>query len=261
MRLRLRLPGGSNLEALDVDEATMWVEFLYNVEGRSNIAKERLRILVGRPPQVVTAADTDLVGSLFRNGDILFVQDGEATVVRGVTNGRYITPAEDNWHFVRRVCPSDGSCLFHAAAYVLRDKSRTDGLKLREDCADTVLANPDYFTQSLLERPYREYAEWIRRPTSWGGAIELVILSFTTQTEIIALNLEWGRMERFGEDKGYTVCAFLVYKGQHYDALAMNQTYNSSRESEDRVLFSVSDKKVIDKAWSFLKEEAASMTR
>ncbi|EKG04279.1 hypothetical protein TCSYLVIO_004666 [Trypanosoma cruzi] len=259
MKFRLRLPNSSQPVTFDVEETTPWIAFLHGVESRSGIVKERLRILSGYPPRVVDAADADLVGSLFRQGDTLIVQEGEATVVRGLTRGRYVPPAHVKWHFVRRICPSDNSCLFHAAAYVLREKSRTDGPKLREECAAVVLANPDYFNELLLERPNSEYVQWIRQPTSWGGAIELIILSFLAQTEIIALDLESARMERFGQDMEYTVRAFVVYTGRHYDAIAMNPMYNSPRENEDQVLFNVRDEGVIARAERFVLEEAERM--
>ncbi|ESL08463.1 hypothetical protein TRSC58_03834 [Trypanosoma rangeli SC58] len=261
MKFRLRLPNSSEPVPFEAEESVPWVVFLHGVEDRSGIVKERLRILAGYPPRVVEAADTDLVGSRLRHGDTLIVQEGEATVVRGVTNGRYVPPASDRWHFVRRICPSDNSCLFHAAAYVLRDKSRTDGPKLRDECANAVLADPGYFTELLLEKPNHEYAEWIRRPTSWGGAIELMILSFTEQTEIVTLDLESTRMERFGQGMGYTVRAFVVYTGRHYDAIAMNPSYNSPRESEDQVLFNLRDESVVSRAERFVLEESERMKR
>ncbi|KAH9578171.1 OTU domain [Trypanosoma melophagium] len=261
--LRLRLPKGAQPITIDTVPSTPWDVFLFTVAEHANIAKERLRLLAGYPPQPIGPKDGDnnnaTVGDILSKGEMIIVQEGPATVVRGVSDGRYVPPTNDRWHFTRRICPSDNSCLFHAAAYVLRDKSRTDGPKLREECANVVQANPDLFNELLLERPNREYVEWIRRPTSWGGAIELYILSFLTQTEIIALDLESSRMERFGQNMGYTVRAFVVYTGRHYDAIAMNAMYNSPRESDDQVLFNARDEYVIGRAERFVREEAERM--
>lgn len=261
IKFRLRLPNTSMPVELEIEGSTSWGSFLQTVEDYSCIKKECLRILTGYPPRAVEAASDDSVGTLVRSGDSLIVQEGEAKVLRGVAKGLYVPPANDKWHFTRRVCPSDNSCLFHAAAYVLRNKSRTEGPKLREECASIVQAHDDFFTELLLERPNHEYVEWIRRPTSWGGAVELVILSFLTQTEIIALDLESVRMQRFGHDKDYTVRAFLVYTGKHYDAIALNAMYNSPMESEDQVLFNVRDEFLISRAERFVREEAERMQK
>ncbi|ORC85609.1 uncharacterized protein TM35_000342210 [Trypanosoma theileri] len=260
--LRLRLPKNPQPITTEVDLSTPWDIFLFNIAELSGIAKERLRLLAGFPPQPVGPKDGDssnaTVGDFLRSGEMVIVQEGQATVTRGVTEGRYVPPTHEKWHFTRRICPSDNSCLFHAAAYVLLDKSRTDGPKLREECAAFVYNNPQLFSEFLLERPIHEYVEWIRRPTSWGGAIELYILSLMKKTEIVALDLESSRIERFGENQ-YSACVFVVYTGRHYDAIAMNAMYNSPRENEDQVLFNVRDEYVIERAKRFVREEAERM--
>ncbi|KEG14674.1 ubiquitin thioesterase OTU1 [Trypanosoma grayi] len=259
LNLRLRLPNSAQPVDFPVEASTPWGAFLYALESRSGIEKSCLRVLIGYPRLVVDADDNAEVGTVLRGENTLFLQKGEATVVRGVSTGRYIPPANERWHFTRRVCPSDNSCLFHAAAYVLRNKSRTDGPLLRQECANVVQSNPEFFTELLLERPNHEYVEWIRRPTTWGGSIELFILSFLEHTEIIALDLESCRMERIGENMGYTVMTFVVYTGQHYDAIAMNAMYNSPREDEDQVIFNAHDDFVIARAERFVREEVERM--
>lgn len=255
--LRLRLPTG--VENVEFDESTLWDSFLQKVEDISGFNKECLKILAGYPPKPLVAAGDEKLMNLVKAGDILTVQKGVANVVRGVAKGVYIPPANNKWHFVRRVCPSDNSCVFHAAAYVLRDKSRTDGPGLREECAAAVRDNPEAFTEAMLERPNREYVEWIRRPTSWGGAIELGILSFVNGIQIVALDLESCQLHKFGEGTEYTTRAFVVYTGKHYDAIAMNPMYNSPMEKEDQVLFNVNDAFVFDRAMRFVREEAENM--
>ncbi|KAI9074841.1 hypothetical protein K1719_043191 [Acacia pycnantha] len=57
---------------------------------------------------------------------------------------------------VRRVIPSDNSCLFNAIGYVM-DHDKTKASELRQPNAD--------------------YCAWILDPEKWGGAIELSILA------------------------------------------------------------------------------------
>nr|CCC93981.1 conserved hypothetical protein [Trypanosoma congolense IL3000] len=261
LRLRLRLPKKSNPVPVEVDEGTTWHVFLQTLSDLSGVEQYRLRILSGYPPQPITAESTAPVNTVVRNGDTLFVQEGEGHVVKGAIKGRYVPPVNDKWHFTRRICPADNSCLFHAAAYVLRNKSRVDGPKLRQECADVVEAHPNYFSENtILDRPNREYVQFIRNTNTWGGGIELAVLSFLTQTEIVALDLTSSTVLRFGEDSDYSVRAFVVYNGQHYDAIAMNPSYNSPLEDEDQVLFNIRDTEAYNRAKRFVVEEGKKVT-
>ncbi|KAG8345711.1 putative OTU like cysteine protease [Trypanosoma vivax] len=258
LNIRLRLPNASGELTCQINAEILWAHFLQDVEAKSGIEYSRLRLLTGHPPKPICAEYGVPVGTVLNDRDTIIVADGKGTVIRGVSSGRYIPPANERWHFTRRICPSDNSCLFHAAAYVLRDKSRTDGPKLREECASVLEQNAGMFTgKGLLDKPVHEYIKWIRSPSSWGGAVELHILSFLTGIEIVALDLKSCHMECFGEGSGYTVRCFLAYTGQHFDAMAMNATYNSPNESEDQVLFNVRDANVVKRAKQFVEAESA----
>ena len=43
--------------------------------------------------------------------------------------------------------------------------------------AETVLSDPVDWNEAVLQKEPAAYAEWIRRQNTWGGAIELSILS------------------------------------------------------------------------------------
>jgi ubiquitin thioesterase OTU1 len=212
--------------------------------------------LTGFPPKPIQADETALLVTIFKENDTIIVQKGEAMVKQGSTDGKYVAPSSDRATFVRRRMPSDNSCLFHAAAYVLRNKSRTDGPALRRECADTVLANKDVFNSTLLGRSPADYVQWLREPTSWGGMIELVVLSFLFQTEIVALDIQSARMERVGSDRNYVTRCFVVFTGNHYDAIAMSENHlGNGAEGDDQVLFNSRDQRVLDQAVRFVKSE------
>lgn len=71
----------------------------------------------------------------------------------------------------------------------------------------------------MLGRPNDEYCEWIRKPASWGGAIEVSILSNYYGIEIDVVDITNALINRFGEDKEYGMRVFLLFDGIHYDPL------------------------------------------
>jgi len=53
---------------------------------------------------------------------------------------------------------------------------------------------------------------------SWGGGIELAILTQEYEIEICVINTEsGGRIDYFGEDRHFPYRVFLLYNDLHYD--------------------------------------------
>jgi len=230
--------------------------FLFLVEAQSGISVERIRLLSGVPPKEVPRDDESaLVTTLFRSGDVLVVQEGEAQVKQGFTDGRYIPPSEKTSYFARRKMPGDNSCLFHAAAYTLENKKRDAQHTMRSKCAEAVAANKNFFTPAILGMPTEQYVRWISQSNSWGGEVELIVLSFLYQTEIVALDLQSFRVQRIGESSNYTTRVFLVYTGNHYDAIAVTPAAGGL-ERDDQVMFSTRDEKVLQDAIKFVQFES-----
>ena len=90
---------------------------------------------------------------------------------------------------------------------------------MREIIATTVSSNPEDYSEAMLGKPNQEYCEWIMKPNSWGGAIELSILSQFYGLEIAVVDSSNGIINRFGEDKQYSHRVFLIFDGIHYDPL------------------------------------------
>ncbi|KAK7201594.1 OTU-like cysteine protease [Novymonas esmeraldas] len=258
--VRVRTPKSSTPEQVELSSSGTWGEAAAVLSARSGVALARLRVLAGFPPKPVQLElDSPLSALKLRANDMLTVQEGEASVQLGNTGERYVPPASERAHFTRRRCPADNSCLFHACAYVLRDKSRTEGPQIRQECVMAVLNRPDMFNMNTLGMDPATYAAWLSGKDSWGGAIELEILSFLYKTEIFALDLQSATVQRFGTSMGYTVRVFLVYTGNHYDCIAMNPMYNSTSEREDQTLFSSRDDNVLTRAKRFVAEEGQKM--
>lgn len=90
---------------------------------------------------------------------------------------------------------------------------------MREIIANAVSRSPDEYCEAILGKPNHEYCEWILKPNSWGGAIELSILSQYYGMEIAVVDSSNGIINRFGEDQHYATRVFLIFDGIHYDPL------------------------------------------
>lgn len=141
---------------------------------------------------------------------------------------------------VLRVMPDDNSCLFRALSYaVLGD---IDGMhELRSIVASAIQAQPDVYTAAVLERSPDDYCRWITGADSWGGAIEMGILSQHFDVEIASVNVEDLRIDRFNE--GRAARCILVYSGIHYDCIVLNpSTHPYARANGDPA----GDQKIFD---------------
>lgn len=167
---------------------------------------------------------------------------------------------------VIRDVPADNSCLFHTAAYLLENRSRALGPKLRGTIAEVVAAHPQKFTKEFLGMPNQQYCHKIQDPNFWGGAIELSVLSFIYSLEIIAFDRQTQREDRYGSDQNYSRMAMVIYTGSlyllfdltctgnHYMALAVSP-YWGAPESADHVIVSSKDKQVLTKARNLVEVE------
>ncbi|KAK1360800.1 Ubiquitin thioesterase OTU1 [Heracleum sosnowskyi] len=138
---------------------------------------------------------------------------------------------------VRRVIPSDNSCLFNAIGYIMEhDKHKAP--ELRQVIAATVSSDPKKYSEAFLGKPNEEYCAWILNPEKWGGAIELSILAEYYGREIAAYDIQTTRCDLYGQGKNYQERVMLIYDGLHYDALAMSPS-DGAPEEFDQTIFAV----------------------
>ncbi|XP_023735668.1 OVARIAN TUMOR DOMAIN-containing deubiquitinating enzyme 2 [Lactuca sativa] len=138
---------------------------------------------------------------------------------------------------VRRVIPSDNSCLFNAVGYVM-DHDKKKAPELRQVIAAAVASDPTKYSEAFLGKPNEEYCSWILNPEKWGGAIELSILADFYGREIAAYDIQTSRCDLYGQEKKYPERVMLIYDGLHYDALAMSPM-DGAPEEFDQTIFSV----------------------
>ncbi|KGO65435.1 Ovarian tumor, otubain [Penicillium italicum] len=121
--------------------------------------------------------------------------------------------------FVLRVMPDDNSCLFRAVgAAVMGDMDTM--VELRSIIAGAIQSNPSEYTAAILGKKPDEYCTWIQNEDSWGGAIELKILSEYFNIEICSIDVQTLHIFQFNE--GAPTRCIVVYSGIHYDVLALS---------------------------------------
>lgn len=144
---------------------------------------------------------------------------------------------------VLRVMPDDNSCMFRALGSAVLSDSLDSMTELRSLVAQGIQADTDMYNEAVLQRKPDEYCQWIQYSDSWGGGIELAILSQHFDIEIASINVQDLRVDRFNE--GRPRRCFLVYSGIHYDTIAFvpdgTPTYDNTHDiklfdSEDDVL-------------------------
>ncbi|KAK5685836.1 ubiquitin-specific protease otu1 [Elasticomyces elasticus] len=137
---------------------------------------------------------------------------------------------------VLRVMPDDNSCLFRALSSAVLGSALDGMTELRSVVAQTIQANPQLYTEGMLEKEPEEYCKWIQREDSWGGGIELSILSQHFEIEICSINVQDLRVDRFNE--GCRTRCIVVYSGIHYDVCAVSPFAGADGEF-DRKVFDV----------------------
>ncbi|KAF9520476.1 hypothetical protein BS47DRAFT_1286914 [Hydnum rufescens UP504] len=135
----------------------------------------------------------------------------------------------DGGVLILRVVPDDNSCLFSSLALIFeQDINAALGCaKVEPDCHLLILILLPLNTISLIHsEPREKYISTISKSSSWGGAIELSILSTHYKTEISSFDVETGRCDQFGEGQ-YSNRCILMYSGIHYDAVSLGPTHDA----------------------------------
>ncbi|PIA18960.1 OTU-domain-containing protein [Coemansia reversa NRRL 1564] len=139
-------------------------------------------------------------------------------------------------YLVRRVVPSDNSCLFTSIANSYGQKGIT-AQNLRQLVCDVIRKNPDEYSEIVLEMSIKDYCKWISKDSTWGGGIEMAAISEKLQIEICSVDTRTLRMLQFGQGK-YLHRVILLYSGSHYDYVAFTYDPQNPR-TFDQTMFHV----------------------
>ncbi|CAF3041090.1 unnamed protein product, partial [Rotaria sp. Silwood2] len=125
--------------------------------------------------------------------------------------------------------------VFFSSTYFVLHSGKLDlasNKYLRNLVASKIESDHITYSEAMLGRTNLEYSKWIRRDDSWGGGIELAILTQEYETEICVINTECGgRIDYFGEDRHFPYRVFLLYDNLHYDPVYL-VTYDVVQQKE-----------------------------
>ena len=150
-----------------------------------------------------------------------------------------------------RIMPDDNSCLFRAFNTAFFGPALDNMQELRSIIAQTIQADPSKYPPIVLEKSTDDYCRWIQSANSWGGAIELEVLSRHFDIEINSIDVQTLRVDRFNE--GTQKRCILVYSGIHYDVIALSPSDPPYQKAYappefDTLVFDADDSLILDKA-------------
>jgi len=127
---------------------------------------------------------------------------------------------------VRIPIAKDNHCLFNSIAYLCCDGAQGESVarSLRNGIADHITNDPQTYNEVMLGMSREDYCKWIKDDSNWGGENEICILCehFNVEIQVICMG-ENSSSLTYGETNDThrvrTGRIFLLYSGQHYDAL------------------------------------------
>lgn len=243
MPLTLRLRHGGGMATLDSvpDDATV-AQLRELIATKIGIAARRQFLKVGFPPAPLPddAEDKRLTDVGCNNRETVVVEerepppdplaapDADAAAKVAEAAGRLglpaLLPPDGVGDVERHVIPADNSCLFASVAYLLRSESGTPTppVQLRQLVGGEIARDPERWDPITLAESGKtslEYADWIQRDDSWGGSLELIVLSEKLGVQLSAVCVRSLRVEHFPHEGPHRHRAYVLYDGIHYDAV------------------------------------------
>ncbi|XP_057376067.1 ubiquitin thioesterase OTU1-like [Daphnia carinata] len=262
MQLRVKHKGGQSV--ISTLTLTSRVDQLLDELSKSTqIPVHLVKILRGFPPIALDISDKSVsLGDCgLQERDTLLVeelpvvQSSECLPSAHSEGGAELLKDAPTGILMRKVVPSDNSCLFTSIGFCLSGKpDPTSSSFMRELVASTVVSQTEQYNEALLGKPNKEYKKWILQDDSWRGAIELAILSSYFGLEIDVVNTQHSLINKFGEDQNYGQRILLIYDGIHYDPLYLEPFDGSS----NKTLFPTTDTSVLQQAEELAAEARAS---
>ena len=216
--VRLRSKSGQSTIKNLTDESTLF-DLCSEVSRLTSLDVADLKLMLGFPPMPLCLDDLSvcLSDAGVRAGDTLVAQCNHRATLERTRNddSRLVEHLCGNGgvsgFLVRRVVDADNSCLFSSFNLVMR--LQRDAYTTREEIARVVNSDRQTYNSGMLGRDNAEYCAWILVESSWGGAIELSVLTLLYGVEICVIDTRAIRINRFGEDRNYDTRILLIYDG------------------------------------------------
>jgi len=221
------------------------------------IVEDKIKLKIGFPPVTIEGKEHDLK-KLFEmkisNNEMIRVdlieerqgqdlQEKEKKIKEENVNV-LLNPSK--YSVKRKIIPADNSCLFNSINYAL-NQNLDEPYIMRSLIAAEIQSNLDFYNSAILDgKEPIDYCEWIMNASTWGGGIELSILSKCFQIRIGVVDIINCTIEFLGED--YTNVIYLLYNGVHYDLFV--------REVDEKEIgiFLSKDEKVKEEVLEIAKE-------
>lgn len=276
LSLRIKSREGQHVIS-DLGSGSSICSLKQRVSQLTHIPVYALRLLQGFPPRPLDIADEQQTLAALRltAGDVLIAEE-EQQVSEEEANRRNeeiqerlqggapapqrgpVCSAVPDGILMRRVVPANNSCLFTSIDFVVqqRDAVHLDSAKpMRKIIAAIVADDPETYSNAFLGKSNQFYRKWILSKETWGGAIEISILSQHYSVEIDVVDTQTGRIDRFGEDRFYAHRVLLIYDGIHYDPLVLEPAVGDGRP---QTMFPTSDEGLLGQALQLAAEAKAA---
>lgn len=230
LRLRCRDPKREQTIG-DLTSSSSIATLISRLSRLTDIPFQKLAVLRGYPPKpiIVTSAEASLESLGIKNNDTLIArEDPSAACLKEVpapaethtaVEVKAASAGHSRWkQLVLKEIPSDNSCLFNAVAFTL-EKTMELAPILRQTVASIIESDPSAYNDALLGKPPPQYVDWILKPSSWGGGVELQILSDYYQCEMAAIDVQTLNVYIYGSEKHFSKRIYLIYNGIHYDTV------------------------------------------
>ncbi|KAJ1647128.1 ubiquitin-specific protease otu1 [Coemansia asiatica] len=147
-----------------------------------------------------------------------------------------VRTSDEDGYLIERKVPGDNSCLFRCILRAIGCQDLTVD-NLRSIVSKRIGEDPEAYSEAVLEMPPEEYCSWILQSSSWGGGIEMAVLSTEFHVEICSIDINNLRIDRFGEGR-YCRRIIVLYDGSHYNYVAKVSSPETPEEF-DETLFEV----------------------
>ena len=203
-----------------------------------------------------------------RSGDTLLADKLDSEVTKPAIASSVLNSTMDAFQqqalaaqgiLTRKMVPANNSCLFTSIDLLMEQRSDVNlesAKPMRELIAMIVHSDGDTYNSAVLGKSNKEYCKWIKSKDSWGGAIEISILSKYYNMEIDVVDTQSGRIDRFGEDQNYTQRILVIYDGIHYDPLVL-ESLDPSRPTY-KYIFATSNDSILLQAQELANEAKSS---
>ena len=250
----LKLRTSKGMVSLSIPLTATLSDFKKLISSKTSISEGTLIIKCGYPPKdIADEPDSSQIQTFgITTGDLIIIEENpnpkktSSKKPENLKNNKENvidfskipadqTPNKSGLIMIRHIIPADNSCLFNAISYNLNSNTAFHPEESRQIVAGFILSDPTYYTP-LLEKPPDIYADWILKESSWGGEIEMTILSKHFGIQIVAIDIKTLQCFYYNEAKKRM---YVLYDGIHYDSL-VRRVCEEIKEGEE-TLFDIAD--------------------